>query len=270
LFGIVDPETQRRSVPPSTSSPGIILVRLSQPKTSLSGTILVVVGKVLFDFDGTLAHRPGMWSQCLVDALDKLTPEHGIVAADFRPHLQDGFPWDRPGEAHLHLSSSETWWESLEPLFARAFVAVGVGDDLAPTAAASVREHYCDATGFELFPDSLRALTALKESGWTLVILSNHVPELPLLVEYLGLGQLIQEVFSSASIGYEKPNPEAFRIALNGARPSDCFMVGDNPRADILGAEAVGLNAILVRNHAADALHVAEDLDEAAELILAS
>ena len=25
---------------------------------------------VVFDFDGTLAHRPGMWSQCLLDVLD--------------------------------------------------------------------------------------------------------------------------------------------------------------------------------------------------------
>ena len=228
------------------------------------------MGKVLFDFDGTIAHRPGMWSQCLVDALDNLTPGHGIDAADFRPHLQDGFPWDRPDEAHLHLSTSEMWWASVEPLFARAFVAVGIDHEIVPTAAAAVREHYCNAAGFELFPDSLRALTVLKESGWTLAILSNHVPELLSLVEHLGLGPLIEEVFSSALIGYEKPNPEAFRIALNGARPSDCFMVGDNPRADVLGAEVVGLRAILVRNHNGSALHAAADLDGAAALILAS
>jgi phosphoglycolate phosphatase-like HAD superfamily hydrolase len=36
------------------------------------------VGKILFDFDGTLAHRPGMWSQCLVDALDEVWPGKDI------------------------------------------------------------------------------------------------------------------------------------------------------------------------------------------------
>lgn len=29
---------------------------------------------VVFDFDGTLAHRPGMWTQCLLDVLDSHTP----------------------------------------------------------------------------------------------------------------------------------------------------------------------------------------------------
>jgi len=34
--------------------------------------------KVLFDFDGTLAYRPGMWSGCLLDVLDELAPGHGL------------------------------------------------------------------------------------------------------------------------------------------------------------------------------------------------
>jgi len=226
------------------------------------------VGKILFDFDGTIAHRPGMWSQSLVEALDEVKPGHAITVADVRPHLQDGFPWDRPDEAHLDLSTPEQWWSSLEPLFANAYEAVGVDPEVVPSAAASVRRHYCDADRFELFPESLCALTRLKDAGWSLVILSNHVPELPSLVEHLGLGGLIEEVFSSASVGYEKPNPEAFRIALNGTDPAHCFMVGDNPRADVLGAENVGLRAILVRSQTSEALLCAADLTEAASLIL--
>jgi putative hydrolase of the HAD superfamily len=212
-----------------------------------------------------------MWSQCLVGALDDLMPGHGFVATDLRPHLRDGFPWDRPDEPHHHLSTPELWWASLEPFFSRVYVAIGIDHEIVPIAAASIRERYCDAAGFKLFPDSLRALTALKEAGWYLTILSNHVPELPSLVEQLGLATLVEEVFTSASIGYEKPNPEAFRIALNGASPFDCFMIGDNPRADVLGAEDVGLKAILVR-HQDDsaALQGAKDLDGAASLILAS
>jgi putative hydrolase of the HAD superfamily len=65
------------------------------------------VGKVIFDFGGTLAHRPWMWSQCIVDVLDDLSPGHGLVADDMRPHLRDGFPWHRPDQAHLHLATPD-------------------------------------------------------------------------------------------------------------------------------------------------------------------
>jgi putative hydrolase of the HAD superfamily len=100
------------------------------------------------------------------------------------------------------------------------------------------------------------------------VILSNHVPELLSIVEGVGIGDLVDEVFSSAVIGYEKPNPEAFRIALCGVAPSERFMVGDNPEVDVLGAERLGLRAILVRSQSSDSLRRADDLLGATKLIL--
>ncbi|MGH7576165.1 MAG: HAD-IA family hydrolase, partial [Longimicrobiales bacterium] len=43
------------------------------------------------------------------------------------------------------------------------------------------------------------------------------------------------------SIGYEKPNPRAFRHVLNAVGPSGpVWMIGDNPIADVAGAAAVG------------------------------
>ncbi|HVS84245.1 MAG TPA: HAD hydrolase-like protein, partial [Gaiellaceae bacterium] len=45
---------------------------------------------------------------------------------------------------------------------------------------------------------------------------------------------------------------EAFRLALRACGdPAEVWMVGDNPIADIEGAEAVGIRAIRVRNGAA-------------------
>ena len=34
---------------------------------------------VLWDFDGTLAYRDGMWRGCLVEALAEVAPGHGGV-----------------------------------------------------------------------------------------------------------------------------------------------------------------------------------------------
>jgi putative hydrolase of the HAD superfamily len=101
-------------------------------------------------------------------------------------------------------------------------------------------------------------------------VLSNHVPELSTLVEQLGLGGLVERVFSSAATGYEKPHPEAFRLALRAfGDPVRRWMVGDNPTADVAGAEAIGIPAILVRTNGT-ARRTARDVATAARLIVAA
>jgi putative hydrolase of the HAD superfamily len=206
------------------------------------------MARVLLDFDGTLAHSPGRWSQCLVDVLDDLTPGHRVTIDDVRPHLRDGFPWHRPQEPHLHLDSPAAWWDALAPMLARAFGACGIAPDLLDPAVAAVRTSYCDPVRFEVYPDTIEALGLLRSAGHVPVIVSNHVPELPTIVDALGLSPLVQGVFTSAAIGYEKPNPEAFRVGLAGAEPHGSWMVGDNPEADVVGAERAGIRAILVRH----------------------
>lgn len=75
-----------------------------------------------------------------------------------------------------------------------------------------------------------------------------HIPELPEIAESLGLGEYIELCITSARVGYEKPNPAIFRIALEAAgHPHEAWMVGDRIEADIRGAENCGIKAILVR-----------------------
>jgi FMN phosphatase YigB (HAD superfamily) len=53
---------------------------------------------LIWDFDGTLAHRRGEtgWGLLLAEPLDAEEPGHGHSADTFRPHLRDGLPWHRP------------------------------------------------------------------------------------------------------------------------------------------------------------------------------
>jgi putative hydrolase of the HAD superfamily len=140
---------------------------------------------------------------------------------------------------------------------------------LARTAAAGVRERFPDHTrAWSVFDDAIPALTRATDAGWRNVILSNHVPELPELVSRLGLGDHVERTFTSALTGYEKPNPDAFAIALRECRnPRVAWMVGDNPVADVHGAESVGIPAILVRTTAPVA-RLAAGLGEAVDEIL--
>jgi HAD superfamily hydrolase (TIGR01549 family) len=224
-----------------------------------------VTGLVLWDFDGTLAERPGMWRACLIETLDADEPGHSVSTAALIPFLRDGFPWHRPGDPHPQLCTREAWWNTVGELLARAYEGVGIEPARAAELAALARKRYVDpAVGWRLFDDTVPALESLAARGWRHVVLSNHVPELDAIVDGLRLSQLVERVFSSAVTGYEKPHPGAFASALRDRRDSETvWMVGDNPEADVEGARRAGLEAILVRSNGVGLL-------DAADRILAS
>ncbi len=87
----------------------------------------------------------------------------------------------------------------------------------------------------------------LRRAGCRNVIVSNHVPELEQLLHDLGLADAVDAVFSSAVVSWEKPHPRFFLHVLDQlGRPPHVWMVGDNPVADVAGARAVGMPALLV------------------------
>jgi putative hydrolase of the HAD superfamily len=224
---------------------------------------------VLLDFDGTLAWREGLWSGCAIEVLDAHSPGHGVERERFRERMHGAYPWNRAHEAHPELSEPKRWWEAMEARLAGAFEQVGIEVEHGAALARAVRERFVDLSGWRLFDDTVPALQTLREAGWRTAVLSNHVPELPDLVEGLGLGELVEEVFTSAAIGFEKPNPEIFRHALRVCgSPTQVWMVGDNPIADVEGAEGVGVPAVLVRSQG-QARRRVDGLMEAADLIIA-
>lgn len=216
---------------------------------------------ILWDFDGTLAYREGLWSGCLAEVLQEREPTAGITRADVRPLLHNGFPWHTPDRAHPELNTPEAWWEVVEALLFQACVQLGFSEVKARTYARETHERYIDVAGFKLFDDTLPVLSNLRDQGWRHIILSNHVPELRDLVEGLRLAELVEDALSSAVTGYEKPNPKAFELGREAAgHPEKLWMVGDNPDADVRGAESVGIPAILVRHEDAEVARRFDDL----------
>ena len=204
---------------------------------------------LIWDFDGTLAYREGgMFGASLVEAIEHEEPDwHGGREA-LRPYLQSGFPWHTPERPHPHICTAADWWEMLYPVFERALEGVGFDRGRARAMARQARAIYVDPARWRLFPDVVPALAQLSTQGWTHQILSNHVPELPDIVDHLGLNAWISSVHCSAQTGYEKPHPEAFRLVLSALpQDADVWMVGDSMEADVLGAEAQGIKGILVR-----------------------
>jgi putative hydrolase of the HAD superfamily len=182
-----------------------------------------------------------------MDILDEYEPGHNINSENMRPFLREGFPWHNSEVPHTHITTSDEWWQTLEPVFIKCYMGVGYYPDRAAYLAQQVREYIIKPERYTLYEDALSVLTELKEKGWRHIILSNHIPELPQILNALALTPYIDYCLTSGATGYEKPNPQAFNIALETAgNPHDAWMVGDNLTTDIFGAEAAGIPAILV------------------------
>jgi len=107
--------------------------------------------------------------------------------------------------------------------------------------------------GVTTVPGAAEALAQLRTRGCRIGLISNtiwpgrlHLDDL----EALGLRQYLEYTVFSGDAGMWKPSPAIFQrvlTALNVA-PQAAVFVGDNPREDILGAQAVGMRAIWVRS----------------------
>lgn len=201
---------------------------------------------VFWDFDETPATRNETWSGALARALNDITGTQTSTAADFDGCLSTGFSGHRP-DVVRPVSSASEWWDALAPVFFRACESAGVTGPTATRAVSAIPGEYYRVSAWKLRSGARPALTQVAAAGYRNVVLSNHGAELPNLADELGLMQFVDTVVTSATVGAEKPNPQIFRHALHlSDAGDDVWMVGDNPIADIEGAEAVGMKALLI------------------------
>ncbi|MBO4353051.1 MAG: HAD-IA family hydrolase, partial [Eggerthellaceae bacterium] len=79
-------------------------------------------------------------------------------------------------------------------------------------------------------------------------IISNWDATLEGLVRAMGYLPYFDDVVASAAVGYRKPNPVIFEIALErmGVDANHAFHVGDLPEADGDGATSAGITPIII------------------------
>lgn len=203
---------------------------------------------VIWDFDGTLAERPGLWAGCLHEIILQDNPADPIRREDISALMRNGFPWHTPELAHPELCDPDAWWNAMIALLSGILERLGYPSSAAHKLASRVRGHYTDGrTTWRVFPGANESLQRLKDAGFRQVILSNHAPELENLVDQLGLSRYFDGVITSARTGFEKPHEAAY-AAAKSALPAETtlWMVGDNAEADALGPERHGIRGILL------------------------
>jgi putative hydrolase of the HAD superfamily len=124
-----------------------------------------------------------------------------------------------------------------------------------------------DSLRFFAYPDAAPALTALRDAGIRIVVVSNWDWSLHERLAETGLEPLVDGALASAVVGSAKPDGAIFRAALAGVRPQDAWHVGDTPDVDVEGARAAGLRPILIAREGGQARGGVTVIRSLAELI---
>ena len=203
---------------------------------------------LLWDFDGTLAYREGMWTDTLLSVLQRNNITN-ISKEDIRPLLNIGFTWDSPDSPHKDLFLDKEWWEYYECYFTEIFRLFNIPENMCKKLSTEVKVEYMDKTKWHLFTDTKDALIKSLAAGYKNVIISNHIPELSEIVQNLNIEKYFIKIYSSANIGYEKPNKKIYEYVINDLNTihTKCIMIGDSYEADIAGAIRSRIKPVLVR-----------------------
>jgi HAD superfamily hydrolase (TIGR01509 family) len=210
------------------------------------------VEAVLFDWGGTLSTRVD------VDLLEMWRAAAVVLAPD-----------DPEPVAAALLAAEHAWW--------RDCVAAGDRSGTTEQLVRSVaRETHLDVEGalsayhsawgltVAHDPDAVAVLTALRERGLRTGLLSNtHWPR-ELHERWLaeaGLLELLDVRLYTSAMTHMKPHPLAFGALLDalGVAPQDAVFVGDRPRDDISGAQAVGMRTVLLTGRPVEPWDVVPD-----------
>ncbi|MDX2137768.1 MAG: HAD family hydrolase [Chloroflexota bacterium] len=209
---------------------------------------------VLFDLDDTLLDWSGF---------------HGDWAQMEAKHLRNVFNWIA-NEIHplddydayaaeFHTRTRDVWASArmslrapnLGSVLIEAAVALGVPPNLLDMRRVLEVYEWDAVAGTVMFPDVPEAIQLLTAHNIKVGIVTNaYQPMWIRDVEITTHG--IMPFFptcriSAADVGYLKPHPAIFQTALNcvGVKPQEAVFVGDDPEADVAGAQAAGLTAVL-------------------------
>ena len=205
---------------------------------------------ILFDLGGTLAHYyersefPAILEeaiahvQSLLEKRGLLTVTQDVVRARLRKEDYESPDYrSRPLEDRLaEIFDIDTFarTDGLVPEMCRCFV----------------RPVFARARCYE---DTLPALRELRSKRFRTAIVSNTSWGSPSFlwreeIVRMGLSEQMDALVFDRDVGWRKPAKAIFEFALEKlqADPNECVFVGDDLRWDIDGAEALGIDAILI------------------------
>jgi putative hydrolase of the HAD superfamily len=200
---------------------------------------------VFFDIGDTLMRPDPSW----IDVYLAVCHDYGLelsregLAAGFRVALEAGV-LDEPGPFEVGPEASFARIR----LFDEAVMAATGHPGLPVGFFEALGARFRERESWHVFPDVWPTLERLAEAGIRRAVISNWVWEAPELLHELDLAAWFEALVISARVGFNKPHPGIFEVALarTGVAPAEALHVGDSFRNDVLGARALGIEAVLI------------------------
>lgn len=152
---------------------------------------------------------------------------------------------DPTAEYEANLEYSRTWQREVEE---RVMQRLEIHPEVREDLFWEILQAFENPATYELYPEVLPTLEALQTAGYRMAIISNWGWHLPELCQALGLTPYFEQIFTSARVGYAKPNPKIFQYVLHQMKinPAEGLHIGDSLSADVDGARGVGLDALWI------------------------
>jgi len=191
---------------------------------------------VLFDLDNTLMDFMRMKTAACEAAADAMIDaglkagKEKVMREMFKVYKGKGIEYQTVFQALLKKLIGKVDYKIL---------AAGV------VAYRAVKEGYMTT-----YPNVKETLAVLRERGYKLGVVSN-APRLQAWMRLAGLGlhKSFDVVITHGDVKKGKPSALPFEAALKAlnARPEEVFMVGDDPKRDIMPAKGLGMMTVLAK-----------------------
>jgi putative hydrolase of the HAD superfamily len=198
------------------------------------------IKNLFFDMGNTLTHR----------AIDRQIG-HAMQLRELGYKVTDEEMLKAYGKARLAVPRRGPYKQSIEQIdrhFMQRLEVTLEYLDLRPAEEIAETLVHSGRNPIVLFPDVIPTLKVAKERGYRLGIISNWDPGLAFLCGELGIADFFDTIIASRAVGFRKPNPEIFMVALASIEASarESVHVGDSPGSDAFGAMGVGIHPVVI------------------------
>ena len=209
---------------------------------------------IFFDLDDTILAEDAVSERCwrqVCDTFASRIAALGVDAADMLVSLRDVRHWywsdpDRSRKPGLSLGRIRS------KIVALAFDKLGVTGDSALALDMGDAYHTlksAKSTTPELLPGALDTIHYFRRQGVKLGLITNGDAQgQRAKIDRFNLDALFESVVVEGEFGVGKPDAPVFQHSLAALKvhPSQTWMVGDNLRGDIGGAQALGIYGVWV------------------------
>ncbi|GLJ49625.1 hypothetical protein SUGI_1052820 [Cryptomeria japonica] len=108
-------------------------------------------------------------------------------------------------------------------------------------------KHFSQGDAWKLPVGAYEVLSHLRDAGVKLAVVSNFDTRLRPILEDMDVAKLFNAIIISSEVGFEKPAPQIFQVALDqlNVAASKTVHIGDDQQADKIGAGALGIDSWL-------------------------